>query len=49
MESAWQIEIEDEKRQLAIARIAKEAAELVPCATEAQAEVAEIGPTPAPL
>lgn len=42
MESAWQIEIVDEKRQLAIATIAKEAAELVHCAAEAQEEVAEI-------
>lgn len=42
MESAWQIEIIDEKRQLAIARIAKEAAKLVHCAAEAQEEVAEI-------
>lgn len=42
MESAWQIKIEDEERQLAIARIAKEAAELVHCAAEAQEEVAEI-------
>ena len=42
MESAWQIEVDDEKRQLAIARIAKKAAELVHCAAEAQEEVAEI-------
>ena len=42
MESAWQIKIEDEKRQLAIARIGKEAAEALHCAAEAKAEVAEI-------
>lgn len=42
MESAWQIEIGDEKRQLAIAAIAKEAAELVHCVAGAQEEVAEI-------
>ena len=38
----WQIKADDEKRQLAIARIAKEAAELVHCAVEAQEEVAEV-------
>ena len=42
MESALQIEVGDEKRQLAIATIAKEAAELIHCAAEAQEEVAEI-------
>ena len=42
MESAWQIKLEDEKRQLAMARIANEAAELVHCAIGARAEVAEI-------
>lgn len=42
MESVWQIKIDDEKRQLVIARIAREAAELVHCAAEAQEDVAEI-------
>ena len=42
MESAWQITIEDEKRQLAMARIAKQAAELVHCVVDAQEEVVEI-------
>ena len=42
MESARQIKIEDGEWQLAIARIAKEAAEMVHCAAEAQEEVAEI-------
>ena len=42
MESVWQITIEDEKRQLTMARIAKQAAELVHCAVEAQEEAAEI-------
>ena len=42
MESAWQITGEDEKRQLAMAEIAKQAAELVHCAAEAKEEVAEI-------
>ena len=42
MESAWQIKIEDEKRQLAMAGIAKEAAEVVHCAFMASAEGGEI-------
>ena len=42
MEDGWQIKIEDEKRQLAMARIAKQAAEFVHCAIEAKTEVAEI-------
>ena len=42
MESAWQIKGEDEKRQLALAEIAKQAAELVHCVAEAKEEVAEI-------
>ena len=42
MKSAWQIKIEDEKRQLAMARIAKQASELVNCAVAAKEEVAEI-------
>lgn len=42
MEEMYQIKIEDEKRQVAMARIAKQAAELVHCAVEAEAEVAEI-------
>ena len=42
MEKKWQIKIEDEQRQLAIARIAKAAAEVLHCAAEAKAEVAEI-------
>ena len=42
MESAWQITGEDEKRQLALAEIAKQAAELVHRAAEAKEEVAEI-------
>ena len=42
MESAWQIKIEDEKHQLAIARIEKTAAEVLHCANEARAEVNEI-------
>ena len=42
MGSVWQITGEDEKRQLAMVEIAKQAAELVHCAAEAKAEVAEI-------
>ena len=42
MESAWQIRIEDENRQLSIAKIAKQASELVHCAVEARDEVTEI-------
>ena len=42
MEEMYQIKIEDEKRQVAMARIAKQAAELVHCAVEAKEEVAEI-------
>lgn len=42
MESVWQIKIEDERRQLAMAEIAKQAAELVRCVAEAKEEVAEI-------
>ena len=42
MESAWQIKFEDEKRQLAMAEIAKQAAELVHCSAEAKEEIAEI-------
>ena len=42
MEENWQIKIEDETRQLAMARIAKQAAEFVHCSIEAKAEVAEI-------
>ena len=42
MEENWQIKIEDEKWQLAIARIEKEAAEVLHCVAEAKAEVAEI-------
>ena len=42
MESVWQIKIEDANRQLAIAKIAKQAAELVHCAVEVKEEVAEI-------
>lgn len=42
MEDGWQIKIENEKRQLAMARIAKQAAEFVHCAIESKAEVAEI-------
>ena len=39
---ALQIKIEDEKRQLEIARIEKAAAEALQCAAEAKAEVNEI-------
>ena len=42
MESTWQIRVEDEKRQLAMAEIAKQAAELVNCVAEAKDEVTEI-------
>ena len=42
MEENWQIKIEDEKRQLAIARVEKEAAEVLHCAADAKAEVDEI-------
>ena len=42
MEEMYQIKIEDEKRQVAMARIAKQAAELVHCAVEAKEEVTEI-------
>ena len=42
MESVWQIKIEDERRQLAMAEIAKQAAELVRCVAEAKEEVTEI-------
>ena len=42
VKKTWQIKIEDEKRQLAIARIAKDAAELVNCVVEAKEEVSEI-------
>lgn len=42
MEDNWQIKIEDEERQLAMARIAKDAAELVNCAIEAKEEISEI-------
>ena len=42
MEEMYQIKIEDEKRQVTMARIAKQAAELVHCAVEAKEEVTEI-------
>ena len=42
MEENWQIKIEDEKRQLAIARVEKEASEVLHCAADAKAEVDEI-------
>ena len=42
MKQNWQIKVEDENRPLAIAKVAKEAAELVHCAVEAKAEVSEI-------
>ena len=42
MESMWQIKGEDEKRQLAMAGIAKEVASAIHCAFMANAEVEEI-------
>jgi len=42
MEEIYQIKTEDEKRQVAMARIAKQAADLVHCAVEAKEEVTEI-------